>query len=227
MNTALRAGAGGSRPAKLIMNLKCSILLATTLAGSLLAQSIDLPAPQKTGGMPLMEALAKRSTARAFATNDLSPQQISSLLWAAFGVNRPDGKRTAPSANDRQETDIYVLLKSGAYVYSAVSNKLDQVVAEDIRALGGAQAFVKDAPVTLVFVADLAKTGGNNENSRNMANIDVGYISQNVYLFCASEGLVTGARAMVDRAALGPKLKLRPDQIIVLAQSVGYPKSAN
>ena len=206
------------------MKLKLSILLAAFLAGNLLAQSIELLPPQKTGGMPLMEALAKRSTARAFATNDLSPQQISSLLWSAFGVNRPDGKRTAPSANNKQETDIYVLLKSGAYVYSAVSNKLDLVGTNDIRALGGTQAFVKDAPVTLVFVADLTKRGGNNEGARNAANIDVGYISQNVYLFCASEGLVTGARGSVDRTALGPKLQLRPDQLIVLAQSVGYPK---
>ena len=206
------------------MKLKLSILLTAFLAGNLLAQSIDLPAPQKTGGMPLMEALAKRSTARAFATNDLSPQQISSLLWSAFGINRPDGKRTAPSASNKQETDIYVLLKSGAYVYSAVSNKLDLVGTNDIRALGGTQEFVKDAPVTLVFVADLAKRGGNNEAARNAANIDVGYISQNVYLFCASEGLVTGARGSVDRAALGQKLKLRPDQLIVLAQSVGFPK---
>lgn len=171
-----------------------------------------------------MEALAKRFTARAFATNDLSPQQISSLLWAAFGINRPDGKRTAPSANNKQEIDIYVLLKSGAYVYSAVSNKLDLVVTNDIRAFGGTQEFVKDVPVTLVFVADLTKRGGNNEGAQNTANIDVGYISQNVYLFCASEGLVTGARGSVDRAALAPKLQLRPDQLIVLAQSVGYPK---
>lgn len=206
------------------MKTKSLFLFAVILAGNLLAQSIDLPASQKTGGMPLMETLAKRSTARAFATNELSPQQISSLLWAAFGINRPDGKRTAPSARNFQETDIYVLLKSGAYVYSAVSNKLDLVAAEDIRALGGTQAFVKDAPVTLVFVADLAKSGGNNEGSRNTANIDVGYISQNVYLFCASEGLVTGARGSVNRNALGPKLKLRADQLIVLAQSVGHPK---
>ena len=206
------------------MKLKLSILLAAFLAGNLLAESIQLPPPQKTGGMPLMEALAKRSTSRAFATNELSSQQISSLLWAAFGINRPDGKRTAPSAMNFQETDIYVLLKSGASVYSAASNQLNQVVAEDIRALGGIQAFVKDAPVTLVFVADLAKSGGNNEGNRNFASIDVGYISQNVYLFCASEGLATGARALVDQKALGEKLKLRPDQLIVLAQSVGYPK---
>jgi nitroreductase len=206
------------------MKLKLSILLAAFLAGNLLAQSINLPAPQKTGGMPLMEALAKRSTARTFATNELSPQQISSLLWAACGVNRPDGKRTAPSAMDRQEMDLYVLLKQGAYVYSATSNKLELVAAEDIRVLGGTQAFVKDAPLTLVFVADLAKQGGNTETAREFAHDDVGFISQNVYLFCASEGLVTGVRAFVDRQALGGKLKLRPDQLIVLAQSVGYPK---
>ena len=207
------------------MKRTLSIFVAAFIAGSLFAQSIDLPAPQKTGGLPLMEALAKRSTARAFDSKELSPQQLSSLLWAAFGVNRPDGKRTAPSARNFQETDIYVLLKSGAYVYTAKSNKLDLVVAEDMRALGGTQAFVKDAPVTLVFVADLSKMGdGSNEDKKNTANIDVGYISQNVYLFCASESLVTGARGMVDRATLGPKLKLRSDQMIVLAQSVGHPK---
>ena len=207
------------------MKRTLSVFVAAFIAGGLLAQAIDLPAPQKTGGMPLMEALAKRSTARTFDSKELSPQQLSSLLWAAFGINRPDGKRTAPSAMNFQETDIYVLLKQGAYVYSAKSNKLELVVAEDIRALGGTQAFVKDAPVTLVFVADLSKMGGGtNEAKKNMANIDVGYISQNVYLFCASEGLVTGARMSVDRATLGPRLKLRPDQMIILAQSVGHPK---
>jgi nitroreductase len=207
------------------MNRTLSIFVVAFIAGSLFAQSIDLPAPQKTGGMPLMEALAKRSTARAFDSKELSTQQLSSLLWAAFGINRPDGKRTAPSARNYQETDIYVLLKSGAYVYNAKSNKLDLVVAEDIRALGGTQAFVTNAPVTLVFVADLTKMGkGSDENKVNTANIDVGYISQNVYLFCTSEGLVTGARMSIDKAALGPKLKLRSEQMIILAQSVGYPK---
>jgi nitroreductase len=202
-----------------------SVFVVVLIAGGLWAQSLDLPAPQKTGGLPLMDALAKRSTARAFDAKELSNQQLSSLLWAAFGINRPDGKRTAPSARNFQETDIYVLLKSGAYVYAARSNKLDLVVAEDIRALGGTQAFAKDAPVTMVFVADLSKIGsGTNDDRKITANIDVGYISQNVYLFCASEGLVTGARGSVDRAVLGPKLKLRPDQMIVLAQSVGYPK---
>ena len=199
--------------------------IATLIAGTLCAQDINLPAPQTSGGMPLMDALAKRSTTRDFGPRNLSPQQLSSLLWSCFGINRPDGKRTAPSAKNCQETDIYVILKTRAYVYEARSNKLDLVAKADLRSLAGTQAFATNAPITLVFVADLAKMGTwSNEEKRRFANIDVGYISQNAYLFCASEGLVTGARASVDQKALGPKLNLRPDQMIILAQSVGYAK---
>ena len=201
------------------------LVFPTLLAGAVLAQDIALPAPQKAGGRPLMEALAKRSTARAFDTRELPPQQLSSLLWACFGINRPDGKRTAPSAKNQQEADIYVILQQGAYVYDAKANKLDLVVKADLRRLAGTQDFVTNAPVTLVFVADQLKMGKMTpEEKRNYAGIDVGYISQNAYLFCASEGLATGARASVDRKALAAKLQLRPDQLIVLAQSVGYPK---
>jgi nitroreductase len=146
------------------------------------------------------------------------------LLWACFGINRPDGKRTAPSAKNCQETDLYVILTNGAYLYDAKSNQLNLVVKGDLRSLSGTQAFATNAPVTLVFVADFARMEKwTNEEKKSFADIDVGYISQNAYLFCASEGLVTGARASVDRKALGPKLKLRPDQVIILAQSVGYP----
>ena len=209
---------------KLIFPL--SFALALGLFGaSAFAQNIELPAPQKTGGMPLMEALGKRSTARSFDSKELSPQQLSSLLWASFGINRPDGKRTAPSANNKQATDIYVLLKQGAFVYDAKLNQLTATAAEDLRKLGGTQSFATNAPVTLIFVADLSKMGGSSAEAKlNTANINVGYVSQNTYLFCASEGLVTGARASVDRAGLGARLKLRPDQSIILAQSVGYPK---
>jgi nitroreductase len=198
------------------------------LGGGVFAETklvaLDLPAPHKTGGMPLMEALAKRSTARAFDPRALSSQQLSDLLWAAFGINRPDGKRTAPSARNWQETDIYVLLPSGAYLYDAPAHRLNPVTDGDFRALGGMQPFVKDAPVTLVLVADLAKVGGERSDRINIGHIDAGYVSQNIYLYCASAGLVTGARGMVDRPALGGKLNLRPDQLIIIAQSVGFPK---
>ena len=201
------------------------ILIISLFASSLLiGQTLELPAPQKTGGMPLMEALAKRATVRSFDTTGISMQQISNLLWASFGVNRPDGRRTAPSANNKQEIDIYILLKNGAYVYDAQNNKLDLVSSQDLRSQASDQRFA-DAPVQLIFVADLTKRGGNSEDEKlRMANIDCGYISQNTYLYCTSEGLATGARATVNRDALIPKLKLSPEQRILLAHSVGHPK---
>jgi hypothetical protein len=111
-----------------------------------------------------------------------------------------------------------------AHLYDAQANQLKLVSSEDIRGLSGTQAFAKDAPVTLVFVANLAKISGPLENQKNTANIDVGYISQNTYRYCASEGLATGARGSADRAPLGTSLKLGEYQLIILAQSVGYPK---
>ena len=206
--------------------LLLSLIIAIIFGGIATAQStIQLPEPQKNGGMPLMEALAKRSTARAFSTKEISNKQLSNILWAAFGVNRADGKRTAPSTMNFQGTDIYVLLKSGAYIFDAKNNKLTQVLSEDIRVMGGTQTFVKDAPVQLILVSDLSKLGkGSNEEKMNISNIDAGYISQNIYLCCVSEGLVTGARGSVDHKALAAKLKLRQDQGIVIAHSVGYAK---
>ncbi len=172
-----------------------------------------------------MEVLAKRATGRAFDTKALSDQELSSLLWACFGINRADGKRTAPSAHDQQATEIYVLMKQGAYLHDARANKLNLVLGEDIRKLGTTQDFASNAPVTLVLVADLSRMGKESKEAKlNMAGINAGYISQNAYLFCASEGLATGARASVDRQGLSARLKLKPGQEIILAHSVGYPK---
>jgi nitroreductase len=189
------------------------------------SKPVQLVAPQTEGGKPLMQALKGRATARAFSHEKLPDQILSNLLWAAFGVNRPDGRRTAPSASNWQEVDIYVVAAHGAFVYEAKAHSVTLVASEDLRALAGTQAFVKDAPVTLVFVADYARMGkATHEQKDFLAPADTGYISQNVYLFCASEGLATGVRANIDRVALGKVLKLRPDQKIILAQSVGYPK---
>ncbi len=198
------------------------IMMATYSA---LSQNVVLPKPQKSGGMPLMEALAQRSTERSFSSKELTVQQLSNLLWASFGVNRPDGKRTAPSARNFQETDLFVLTKVAVYTYDAKSNQLIQVANEDIRHLAGSQDFIKDAPIQLVLVADLSKIQGNKrEDKLQTAHIDAGYISQNIYLWCASEGLGTGARGMIDRPTLGPRLKLNANQEIIIAHSVGYKK---
>jgi SagB-type dehydrogenase family enzyme len=151
---------------------------------------------------------------------------LSNLLWAAFGVNRPDsGKRTAPSAMNWQEIDIYVATQDGLYVYDAKANALNPVSAQDVRGATGQQPFVKEAPLDLFYVADLAKTakaGGDDQTLYTAA--DTGFIAQNIYLFCASEGLATVVRGGVDRGALAKLAKLRPDQKIILAQTVGYPK---
>lgn len=200
------------------------ILISLFACSCLIGQTLELPAPQKTGGMPLMEALSKRATARAFDTTTISQQQLSNLLWASFGVNRPDGRRTAPSANNKQEIDLYVLLKTGAYLYDAQKHLLTLVKADDLRRVASEQKFA-DAPVQLIYVADLGKRSGASEEGKlNIANIDCGYISQNTYLYCSSEGLATGARATVNRDALAPALGLKPEQRILLAHSVGFPK---
>lgn len=209
------------------MNTRTLLFSALFSANALWAQlqaPLDLPIPRKVGGRPLMEALALRSTSRDFDTQDLPVQQLSDLLWAAFGINRPDGRRTAPSAKNNQEIELYVLLKQGTYRYQAKAHRLDPVAPADLRSFAGLQAFVKDAPVTLVLVADLSKVGGGTlEQQKEWCHLDGGYISQNIYLYCASTGLATGARVYVDKAALASRLSLRSDQLILLAQSVGVP----
>lgn len=188
------------------------------------AQSnIRLPEPTKKGGMPLMEALAKRETARSFQSKELTNKQLSDLLWAAFGMNRADGKRTAPSSLNYQETDIYVLLPKGVYRYDASGNRLIFVSADDVRSFAGKQDFIQSAPVQLVLVADFSRMGKETDEEKlNTAHIDAGYISQNIYLFCTSAGLATGARGWIDREILADKLHLTKNQRIIVAHSVGY-----
>lgn len=196
------------------------------LAAAQELKSIELPQPQVDGGRPLMQVLKERSTSRDFSSEKLPLPVLSNLLWAAFGVNRPEsGKRTAPSALNWQEIDIYVATADGLYVYDAKAHRLNPVLAEDVRAATGTQPYVKDAPVNLVYVADLAKTGKASAPDQDFYTAaDTGFIAQNVYLYCASEGLATVIRGGVDRPALAKVMKLRPDQKITLSQTVGYPK---
>ena len=202
-----------------VFTLNCSLLSFAAETAS-----IQLPNPQKEGGKPLMAALNSRMSSRSFSGEKLPMQTLSNLLWAAFGINRPDGKRTAPSAVNWQETDIYVITADGVYLYDAKKNALDTVLTKDIRAMAGKQEYVKDAPVNLIYVADYAKASGGSTDKQNLIWADAGLIAENVYLFCASEGLATVVRANIDRDPLAQELKLRPDQKIILGQSVGYPK---
>lgn len=188
-------------------------------------QPIKLPPAQTDGGKPLMQVLKTRHTTREFDMAKLPMQVLSNLLWAGFGMNREDGKRTAPSAVNWQEIDIYVFLQEGTYVYQAREHMLKPVAAGDMRAATGGQAFVATVPVNLVYVADFAKTGKIPPEQRDVwSPADAGFIAENVYLFCASEGLNVVVRGMIDKPALAAKLQLRPEQRIWLAQSVGYPR---
>jgi SagB-type dehydrogenase family enzyme len=197
------------------------------LAGAVWAETpaaIPLPKPITTGGMPLMQALNARHSEREFSPEKLSPQALSNLLWAAYGVNRSDGRRTAPSANNRQTIDIYAALADGVYLYNAKEHRLDLVVPGDLRAATGSQPFVAQAPLNLVYVADYARMGTTPDPTKTLYSAaETGSIGQNVYLYCASEGFSTVIRAMLDRDALAKALHLRPEQKIMLSQTVGYP----
>jgi SagB-type dehydrogenase family enzyme len=186
---------------------------------------IQLPYVRRAGGPPLRDALSKRASCRSFDTNPLEAQTIADLLWAAFGINRPDeGGRTAPSARNWREIDIYVALREALYRYDPAENRLDFIAAGDLRAATGVQDFVAEAPLNLVYVADYAKMEGASEAERDVfAAADAAFIAQNAYLFCAAEGLATVVRALIDRTALAKAMGLKGDQHVVLAQSVGRP----
>lgn len=215
------------------MNFRHSLLPLLMAASGLAvfgnARSDDvivLPAPSRTGGKPLMEALNDRHSTRAFADRPLPPDVLSSLLWAAQGVNRDDPDyRTAPSSRNSNEIKIYIVLPEGAYLYEPELHQLKKVVAGDLRAVTGTQEFVKSAPVNLVYVADQSKQPGDFNAQRKLttACADVGFIAQNVYLFCSSAGLGTVFRAMLDAEQLHHRLRLPIFEKVLYAQSIGYP----
>ena len=189
-------------------------------------QRIALPAPEKTGGMPLMEAIAARHSAREFSPKELPLPMLSNLLWAADGINRRDGGRTAPSAINVQEIDVYVALPSGAYLYDPAAHALTLVAGSDLRRITGYQDFVDDAALDLVYVADHGRMKLVPAASReSYASVAAGAITENVYLFAAGNGLSTVIRAWIDRDAIANALGLAHDQQVLLSQTVGFPKS--
>lgn len=191
-------------------------------------QSIRLPAPQNAGGMPLMQALAARQSQRAFQPVPLPEQTLSDLLWAAAGVNRAElGGRTAPSALNAQEVDVYVALATGLYRYAPKAHELHLAAATDVRRVTGYQDFVDTAPLDLVYVADHGRMKTVPAARReSYASIAAGAMAQNVYLYCAAAGLATVVRAWFDQNALGQSMGLDADQQILLTQTVGLPAAA-
>jgi nitroreductase len=192
--------------------------------------TVSLPGPRREGGMPLMQALKLRSSHRVYGPAEISLQVLSDLLWAAFGINRPGtGLRTAPSAINIQDIDIYLATAKGLFRFDPAPHALQAVLADDLRPDTGTQSFVTQAPVNLVYVSDYAKyrgasatdLGGDLKVAWSWAH--TGLIAQNVYLFCASEGLSTVVRSILDRDSLAEQMKLESTQRITMAQTVGYP----
>jgi len=188
------------------------------------AKSVTLPTPRNDGGQPLLRALKLRRSTREYSDRPLPPQTLSDLLWAAFGINRPSGDRTAPYWRHVMVIDIYVAMADGVWTYETKAHTLLPYMAGDIRADTGLQDFVGTAPLNLVYVAHGERmTDISPEERRLFASVDTGFIGQNVYLFCASEGLATVFRGAVDYPKLARILKLPDQQFVTFAQTVGYP----
>lgn len=206
-----------------------SFLFGSAIFITISAQDINLPAPDRTGGKPLMQALNERQSIRTFTKENLTQQQLSDLLWAGWGINRADQKkRTAPSSRNVQEIDMYVALPGGLYLYVAESNMLKQIHNKDIRKLCGTQDFVAEAALNIVYVADMAKLGKKEGDEINDSDLlssyaNTGFIAQNIYLYCASVNLGCVVRGMVPKEQLLSEMGLRSNQRIILAQTVGVP----
>ncbi|MCK9634664.1 MAG: SagB/ThcOx family dehydrogenase [Methylobacter tundripaludum] len=203
------------------------LIFSASLAAAQENRPMKLPQPRLETGMPLMQALQGRKSTREFSAEKLPEQVLSDLLWAAFGVNRPEtGGRTAPSTSNWQDIDIYIASADGLYLFDAKNHALNMIQAKDIRALTGTQDFVGSAPINLIYVSDFTRMDSDTgaEDKKIAAAIDTGFIAQNVYLYSASMGLATVVRGSIDDEALAKAMSLKSTQWIVAAQSVGYPK---
>jgi nitroreductase len=202
-----------------------AVAAVPALAATEKLERIELPPPRSEGGMPLMNALKLRHSTREFSDRPLPSQTLSDLLWAAFGINRSNGYRTAPCARYIIAIDIYVAMADGVWIHDPKTHALLPHLAGDIRAQTGLQDFVATAPLNLVYVARGERLlDASPEERRFLTSVDSGFIGQNVYLFCASEGLVTVFRGSLDHSKLKRTLKLPHQQFVTFAQTVGYPR---
>jgi len=202
-----------------------ALAAAPSIAAAQGMKPIELPPPRGEGGQPLIAALKLRHSTRDYSGRPLPIQVLSDLLWAAFGINRPSGDRTAPYWRHVMVMDIYAAMADGVWLYEPKTHTLLPYLKEDIRAQTGVQDFVGVAPLNLVYVAHGERmTDIPPEDRRLYASVDAGFIGQNVYLFCASEGLGSVFRGAVDYPKLARALKLPDQQFVTFAQTVGYPR---
>jgi SagB-type dehydrogenase family enzyme len=206
--------------------LSAAVLASTSAIAAEEITTIQLPPPRGEGGKPLIQALKLRRSIRENAERELPPQVLSDLLWAAFGINRPTGDRTAPYWRHIMVIDVYAVMKTGVWYYDPEHHALQQHSRSDIRAATGLQDFVAGAPLNLVYVAHGERMQDVSPEERRLyASVDAGFIGQNVYLFCASEGLATVFRGAVDTKRLAQVMLIDATQFVTFAQTVGYPKA--
>ena len=211
---------------KIFITLTALLIVSMSMYSQELKE-IKLNAPDKSRGSSVMKALSDRHSIREYDTKEISLKDLSDLLWAANGINRQeDGKRTAPSAMDRREIDVYMINKDGAYLYDVNEHALKPVSSGDFRkAVAAQQEFAATAPISIVLVANLEKLGDpTKEGTRMTANFDAGIVCQNINLFCAAVGLATVPRGSMNQDELRIALKLSDTQIISINNPVGYPK---
>ena len=209
---------------KVQLLLLCLFISVATFAAD---KVIRLPKPNLNRNSEVMEAFANLHSTREYAAKALTLTDLSDLLWAANGINRPEeGKRTAPSAMNKQDVDVYVVLPEGTYLYDAKAHQLNLVAEGDHRgAVAGGQAFVKSAPVSLLLVSDLSRLGdAKNTHTQLMGAVDAGIVSQNISIFCSAAKLATVPRASMDTAKLKSVLKLTDTQLPLMNHPVGYHK---
>jgi SagB-type dehydrogenase family enzyme len=211
------------------MNKIISVIVTVLLATAVNAQNlkpIKLNSPNKDRGSSIMKALRDRHSERTFSKEKLSLQDLSDLLWAANGVNRADGRRTAATARNNQDIDVYAIMEEGAYIYDAKAHELKPVTAGDHRPLiADTQESMLDAPVSLLIVSDLSRfTNAAPELQKQWGAFDAGIVSQNIMLFASGCGLVTVPRAYMKKEELKKVLKLSETQVPMLNNPVGYPK---
>lgn len=197
----------------------CLLLLGT----SIIAGEIALPKPNLKSGKPFMQCVAERRTERKFSTKPLSQQTIAEILFVADGVTSKDGRKTVPTARNKQNQSVYAVTADGIYLYNSKNHSLIPVMKGDYRKNCGLQPFHKKAPLILLFVADLSAIGNTPEDKALYAGNHSGSASQNVYLYAASENLATVVCGMLDRAALKKLLNLKKDQMVVFSQPIAYP----
>lgn len=212
-------------------NSLVTFLIALFMTSTATAQNIQLPSPQKEGGLTFAETVANRHSIREFdPSKELSLQQISNLLWSAAGINRPEtGMRSNPTAMNSQEIDVYLFSKDGVYLYDPKANALIKRADGDHRSLvaGGkafSQDFVMDAPISLVMVADTGKFEREGMAQSAAPALDAGIVSQNINLFCSANGLATVPRITMDTDAIKTLLSLNANHLPLINNPVGYAK---